>query len=180
MNEKSAGLPRTTGHSSGPTSGRRPGTMVLRPRIFGRGARNSPWIPDSICRPRGGPVGGVQPCSKSPLPSFPPVLDLAFILHQSIDLVQTPPASPAQVNGAIGCLTRVPLPHQAFRLGQPVSAASGEATSSEAGPIGGGSRWSKELWNPFLRDTALRVFASCGLSAQVPPIHYPPLNLLTV
>jgi len=70
-----------------------------------------------------------------------------------------------QVNGAIGCLTRVPLPHQAFCLGQPP--VSEEPASSEAGDLGGGSRWSKELWNPYLRDTALRVFASCGLSAQV-------------
>ena len=75
----------------------------------------------------------------------------------------------AQVNGAVGCLTRVPLPRQAFSLNYPQEAAAAEGPSSQGEPTAAvpPSRFSQELWTPYLRDTALRVFASCALSAQV-------------
>ena len=71
-----------------------------------------------------------------------------------------------QVNGAVGCLTRLPVPHEAFRL-RPTNPSVDSSEEHEAEAQAGLPRWSKELWNPYLRRTALRVFASCGLSAQV-------------
>ena len=72
------------------------------------------------------------------------------------------------MNGAVGCLTRVPLPRQAFSLNYHQEAAAAEGPSSGGGPTAAApSRFSQELWTPYLRDTALRVFASCALSAQV-------------
>ena len=89
-----------------------------------------------------------------------------------------------QVNAAVGCLARIPLPTGAFRPfhSQPASPPP-PPSSSSSGALSGGvesasdgagrrrrtrgpPRFGAELWAPYLRDTALRVFASFGASAQ--------------
>ena len=72
-----------------------------------------------------------------------------------------------QVNGALGCLSRLPIPQEVFRLGHRQPTAETSELSEEQPAEHSFSRWSRDLWNPYLRKTALRVFASCGLSAQV-------------
>ena len=54
------------------------------------------------------------------------------------------------------------MPCEAFALSYPIANGSGDVKNGKLG-----SRWSQDLWVPYLRDTTLRVFASCGLSAQV-------------
>ena len=71
------------------------------------------------------------------------------------------------MNGALGCLSRLPIPQELFRLGPHRATAETSELSGEQPAEDSLSRWSKDLWNPYLRKTALRVFASCGLSAQV-------------
>jgi len=86
------------------------------------------------------------------------------------------------VNAAVGCLARIPLPLGAFRplRAAPASPAPAPSAAPEGAPqpaAGGGGaarrrrgrippRFGAELWAPHLRDTALRVFASFGASAQ--------------
>lgn len=84
-----------------------------------------------------------------------------------------------QVNGAVGCLARIPLPSRAFRAPHiPLpwlshKQADGDEGASDGGPGASADsssehgRFAKELWEPYLQDTSLRVFASCGLSGQV-------------
>ena len=75
-----------------------------------------------------------------------------------------------QVNGAVGCLARIPLPD-----GMPLDDESvGDRRGAEEQPVvravrnlGALPRCGSQLWAPYLRDTALRVFASVGMSAQV-------------
>lgn len=65
------------------------------------------------------------------------------------------------------------MPNQAFSLNnaEPISVEGSDSKSSPEAGISQFSqkppRWSGDLWHPYLRKTALRVFASCGLSAQV-------------
>ena len=83
----------------------------------------------------------------------------------------------------MGCLARIPLPLGAFRplRAAPASPAPAPSAAPEGAPQpaeggGGGAarrrrgrippRFGAELWAPHLRDTALRVFASFGASAQ--------------
>lgn len=84
-----------------------------------------------------------------------------------------------QVNGAVGCLARIPLPSRAFRAPHiPLpwlshKQADAEQGASDADPAATADsssahgRFARELWEPYLQDTSLRVFASCGLSGQV-------------
>ncbi|KAK9843446.1 hypothetical protein WJX81_003011 [Elliptochloris bilobata] len=83
-----------------------------------------------------------------------------------------------KVNAAVGCLARIPLPTGAFRPfdGQPTSPTQPAAAGAKAAPELDAARRRKrrvpprfgaEMWAPYLRDTALRVFASFGASAQV-------------
>ena len=69
-----------------------------------------------------------------------------------------------QVNAAVGCLARIPLPDP---FSPPV--LGDDAASSPSGtprsPWAAG--FAPELWRPYVRDIALRVFASCALSGQV-------------
>ena len=55
--------------------------------------------------------------------------------------------------GAVGCLARVPLPHQAFHLKYPAASATGAEPTADERLL---PRFSQELWTPYLRDTALR------------------------
>ena len=71
----------------------------------------------------------------------------------------------------------MPMPTEAFSLGhsQTSTSVNGNRNGSQGHNLLG-SRWSQELWVPHLRDTTLRVFASLGLSAQVPspsPPYHP-------
>ena len=84
-----------------------------------------------------------------------------------------------QVNGAVGCLARIPLPSRAFcapHIPLPWLShkqADGDEGASDADPGAAADpslahgRFARELWEPYLQDTSLRVFASCGLSGQV-------------
>ena len=81
-----------------------------------------------------------------------------------------------QVNASVGCLARIPLPSGAFRpFHDPGSPARPPAAGAESAPEHdaerrrrrrGPPRFGAETWAPYLRDTALRVFASFGASAQ--------------
>ncbi|DBB16646.1 TPA: hypothetical protein ACH3X3_014900 [Trebouxia sp. C0006] len=72
-----------------------------------------------------------------------------------------------KVNAAVGCLARMPLPHNAFRpihhTSQPAAASSQPQQSLDRTS----SRFASELWAPYLRDTALRVFGSVGVTGQL-------------
>jgi len=72
-----------------------------------------------------------------------------------------------QVNAAVGCLARMPLPHSAFRpihhTSQPAAASSQPQQPLDRAS----SRFASELWAPYLRDTALRVFGSVGVTGQL-------------
>lgn len=72
-----------------------------------------------------------------------------------------------QVNAAVGCLARMPLPHDAFRpihhTSQPAAASSQPQQTLDRTS----SRFASELWAPYLRDTALRVFGSVGVTGQL-------------
>jgi hypothetical protein len=81
------------------------------------------------------------------------------------------------VNAAVGCLARIPLPLGAFRPLRAAPASPAPAGAPQPGAGGGGGaarrrrgrippRFGAELWAPHLRDTALRVCASFGASAQ--------------
>ena len=67
----------------------------------------------------------------------------------------------------MGCLARMPLPHNAFRpihhTSQPAAASSQPQQSLDRTS----SRFASELWAPYLRDTALRVFGSVGVTGQL-------------
>jgi hypothetical protein len=73
--------------------------------------------------------------------------------------------SPGQTNAAVGCIARMPMP--SFR---PLAAAAepdatpGDAEARIDRSLAGRVR---EAWAPYLRDTALRMFASAGVSAQM-------------
>ena len=72
-----------------------------------------------------------------------------------------------QVNAAVGCLARMPLPHAAFK--PPVQHSTsqpprGQRQQNRDRPA---SRFGSELWAPYLRDTALRVFGSVGVAGQL-------------
>eukprot|EP00891_Asterochloris_glomerata_P009041 jgi/Astpho2/9041/Aster-02702 len=89
-----------------------------------------------------------------------------------------------KINAAVGCLGRMPLPRQAFkplRRTQPSSPLSSNGDLPEQGAPAGAEdtlsrRFGAELWAPYLRDTALRVFASVGLSGQVGRFTRPALD----
>lgn len=72
-----------------------------------------------------------------------------------------------KVNAAVGCLARMPLPHNAFRpihhTGQPAAPSSQPQQTLDRAS----SRFASELWTPYLRDTALRVFGSVGVTGQL-------------
>ena len=72
-----------------------------------------------------------------------------------------------QVNAAVGCLARMPLPQTAFR---PIHHTSQPATSGSHAqqPLDRSrSRFGSEVWAPYLRDTALRVFGCVGVTGQL-------------
>ena len=72
-----------------------------------------------------------------------------------------------QVNAAVGCLARMPLPHAAFKppVQHPTSGSS--RGQRQQGLERSASRFGSELWAPYLRDTALRVFGSVGVAGQL-------------
>lgn len=77
-----------------------------------------------------------------------------------------------QVNAAVGCLARMPLPHSAFR---PLESRSDDTQAQ--GPLDGPpGRFSADLWQPYLRDTALRIFGSVGLTGQLGRFTRPVLD----
>ncbi|KAK9806896.1 hypothetical protein WJX72_006721 [[Myrmecia] bisecta] len=86
-------------------------------------------------------------------------------------------ASPyVKANASVGCLARIPLPHRAFRPLRFRRTPSGQ-NAGEAPPAAQEhSRFAKELWTPFLRGTALRLFSSTGISAQAGTFTRPLLD----
>ena len=80
--------------------------------------------------------------------------------------------TPEQVNAAVGCLARMPLPHSAFK---PLESRFNESQTQAAldRPT---SRFSPDLWQPYLRDTALRIFGSVGLTGQLGRFTRPVLD----
>ena len=71
-----------------------------------------------------------------------------------------------QVNAAVGCLARMPLPQAAFR---PVQHHTSESLQMQRPQTRSrsSSRFGSDLWAPYLRDTALRVFGSVGVTGQL-------------
>lgn len=72
-----------------------------------------------------------------------------------------------QVNAAVGCLARMPLPHAAFKPPVQHPASRSSRGQSQQGVEQSASRFGSELWAPYLRDTALRVFGSVGVAGQL-------------
>ncbi|KAL3142995.1 hypothetical protein ABBQ38_003276 [Trebouxia sp. C0009 RCD-2024] len=71
-----------------------------------------------------------------------------------------------KVNAAVGCLARMPLPHAAFKPVQH-QASSPSRGKRQQHQERAASRFGSELWAPYLRDTALRVFGSVGVTGQL-------------
>lgn len=74
---------------------------------------------------------------------------------------------PLQVNAAVGCLARMPLPHAAFKPSVQHPASRSTQGQRQQGLERSASRFGSELWAPYLRDTALRVFGSVGVAGQL-------------
>jgi hypothetical protein len=72
-----------------------------------------------------------------------------------------------QVNAAVGCLARMPLPHNAFRPIHHTSQPTAANNQPQQPLDRASSRFASELWAPYLRDTALRVFGSVGVTGQL-------------
>ncbi|DBA99922.1 TPA: hypothetical protein ACH3X1_013804 [Trebouxia sp. C0004] len=72
-----------------------------------------------------------------------------------------------KVNAAVGCLARMPLPHNAFRPMHHTSQPAAASSQSQQPLDRASSRFASELWAPYLRDTALRVFGSVGVTGQL-------------
>ena len=72
-----------------------------------------------------------------------------------------------QVNAAVGCLARLPLPHAAFKPPVQQTASWSPQGQRQQGLERSASRFGSELWAPYLRDTALRVFGSVGVAGQL-------------
>ncbi|KAK9808249.1 hypothetical protein WJX73_003474 [Symbiochloris irregularis] len=93
-----------------------------------------------------------------------------------------------KVNAAVGCLARIPLPSPTNptpttrrsysnpslpAASREPSYANLEAESSGESKGGWAQRFGNDVWGPYIRDTALRVFASGALSAQVGSFRRP-------
>ncbi|KAL6779624.1 hypothetical protein ACKKBG_A13060 [Auxenochlorella protothecoides x Auxenochlorella symbiontica] len=86
------------------------------------------------------------------------------------------PGPHLKLNGAIGCLGRVPLPGS---TGLPLSRSRGQQVGeAAAAPAAGQPGWRAssaslasarggDAWEPYLRNTSLRVFLSAGISGQL-------------
>lgn len=75
-----------------------------------------------------------------------------------------------QVNGAIGCMARMPLPTPPSLTPHRSPSTPHLAREASTGSVDGGSwraKFGNDVWGPYIRETALRVFASGALSAQV-------------
>lgn len=72
-----------------------------------------------------------------------------------------------KVNAAVGCLARMPLPHHAFRPTHHTSQPAAASSQPQQPLDRPSSRFASELWAPYLRDTALRVFGSVGVTGQL-------------
>ena len=69
-----------------------------------------------------------------------------------------------QVNAAVGCLARIPLPDPFSSHACPPT-PGGSPGGSPRSPWAAG--FAPEFWRPYVRDIALRVFASGAISGQV-------------
>ena len=67
----------------------------------------------------------------------------------------------------MGCLARMPLPHHAFRPTHHTSQPAAASSQPQQPLDRPSSRFASELWAPYLRDTALRVFGSVGVTGQL-------------
>lgn len=74
----------------------------------------------------------------------------------------------AQVNAAVGCIARMPLPTlHSIKVDDPVPMPSGPPPERRLDRRQSFTSRLHSAWAPYLRETALRMFASAGISAQV-------------
>lgn len=119
------------------------------------------WAPDAGCIRCSIPCQSIAHCT---IPG-------AYIAKTTSSLAYSC-AVVVQVNAAVGCLARMPLPHSAFR---PLESRFDD--NQPQGPLNRpSSRFSPDLWQPYLRDTALRIFGSVGLTGQLGRFTRPVLD----